>query len=105
MSSKLGGLLPHAAPMLLVDELISSTHHSAVVGVTIRDSYPFSQGEVGTWLGIELMAQSAAVLSKIRGQQQYCPYSSVYAWPAGIGGDSVGSGIPRAGNDICFRRY
>ncbi len=70
MSSKLGGLLPHAAPMLLVDELISSTHHSAVVGVTIRDSYPFSQGEVGTWLGIELMAQSAAVLSKIRGQQQ-----------------------------------
>lgn len=70
MSSKLGGLLPHAAPMLLVDELISSTHHSAVVGVTIRDSYPFSQGDIGSWLGMELMAQSAAVLSRFRNKQQ-----------------------------------
>ena len=70
MSSQLSGLLPHAAPMLLVDELISSTEHSAVIGVTIRDSYPFTQGNVGTWLGMELMAQSAAVLSKIRSQQK-----------------------------------
>ena len=70
MNSTLDGLLPHAAPMLLVDELISSTDHSVVVGVTIRDSYPFSQVDIGSWLGMELMAQSAAVLSKLRSQQQ-----------------------------------
>lgn len=69
MSSKLGSLIPHAASMLLVDELISSTDHSAVVGVTIRDSYPFSQGDIGSWLGMELMAQSAAVLSRLRSKQ------------------------------------
>ena len=70
MSSQLSGLLPHTPPMLLVDKLISSTDHSAVIGVTIREGYPFSQGEVGTWLGMELMAQSAAVLSKLRSQHQ-----------------------------------
>ena len=70
MSSKLGSLLPHATPMLLVDELISSAEHSAVVGVTIRDNYPFSQGGIGSWLGMELMAQSAAVLSRLRSKQQ-----------------------------------
>ncbi|MGV0963126.1 MAG: hypothetical protein ACOYBT_04420 [Polynucleobacter sp.] len=70
MNSKLTGLLPHALPMLLVDELISSTDDSAVVGATIRRDYPFSGDSVGTWVGLELMAQSAAVLSKLRNQQK-----------------------------------
>jgi predicted hotdog family 3-hydroxylacyl-ACP dehydratase len=69
LNSKLTGLLPHSLPMLLVDELVSSDDDSAVVRVTIRDDYPFSGGGVGTWIGLELMAQSAAVLSKLRNQQ------------------------------------
>jgi predicted hotdog family 3-hydroxylacyl-ACP dehydratase len=70
LSSKLTGLLPHVLPMLLVDELISSTDDSAVIGATIRGDYPFSVDSVGTWVGLELMAQSAAVLSKLRNQQK-----------------------------------
>ena len=70
MNSKLTELLPHALPMLLVDELISSTDDSAVVAVTIRNDYPFSGDSAGTWVGLELMAQSAAVLSKLRNQQK-----------------------------------
>jgi len=56
--------------MLLVDELVSSNDDSAVVRVTIRDDYPFSGGSVGAWVGLELIAQSAAVLSKLRNQQK-----------------------------------
>ena len=70
MSPKLAELLPHASSMLLVDELISSTDNSAVVSATIRDEYPFSVGGAGTWIGLELMAQSAAVVSKLRSHQK-----------------------------------
>ena len=69
MNSKLTGLLPHSLPMLLVDEIVSSDDDCAVVRATIRDDYPFSGSSVGTWIGLELMAQSAAVLSKLRNQQ------------------------------------
>lgn len=69
MSSKLAELLPHASLMLLVDELVSSADNSAVVSATIRGDYPFSEGSVGTWVGLELMAQSAAVVSKLRSHQ------------------------------------
>jgi O-antigen ligase len=59
-------MLPHTASMLMIDRLISSNDYSAVIETTIKDDYPFSNGVVGSWIGLELMAQSAAVVSKLR---------------------------------------
>lgn len=66
MNSELIGMLPHASSMLLVDRLVSSNDCSVVIEATIKDDYPFSNGVAGSWIGLELMAQSAAVLSRLR---------------------------------------
>ena len=66
MNSELIGMLPHASSMLLVDRLVSSSDCSIVIEATIKDDYPFTNGIVGSWIGLELMAQSAAVLSRLR---------------------------------------
>jgi len=52
--------------MLLVDRLVSSNDCSIVIEAIIKDDYPFTNGIVGSWIGLELMAQSAAVLSRLR---------------------------------------
>jgi predicted hotdog family 3-hydroxylacyl-ACP dehydratase len=52
--------------MLLLDRLISGNDCSVVVEATIKNDYPFSIGGAGSWIGLELMAQSAAVLSRLR---------------------------------------
>lgn len=66
MNSELIGMLPHASSMLLVDRLVSSSDCSIVIEAIIKDDYPFTNGIVGSWIGLELMAQSAAVLSRLR---------------------------------------
>ena len=66
MNSELIGMLPHASSMLLVDRLVSSSDCSIVIEATIKDDYPFTNGVAGSWIGLELMAQSAAVLSRLR---------------------------------------
>ncbi len=66
MNSELTGMLPHASSMLLVDRLVSSNDCSIVIEAIIKDDYPFTNGIVGSWIGLELMAQSAAVLSRLR---------------------------------------
>jgi len=66
VNSEFLGMLPHTASMLMIDRLISSNDYSAVIETTIKDDYPFSNGVVGSWIGLELMAQSAAVVSKLR---------------------------------------
>ena len=66
MNSKLTGMLRHASSMLLVDRLVSSNDYSILIEATIKDDYPFSNGVAGSWIGLELMAQSAAVLSRLR---------------------------------------
>ena len=68
MKPEVSSLLPHSSSMLLVQEIISSGDFSAVVGATIKDEYPFSVRGTGSWLGLELMAQAAAVISKLRCQ-------------------------------------
>ena len=68
MSSELEQMLPHKSSMVLVDRLISSNDHSAIVEATIKADYPFTGESVGTWVGLELMAQSAAVLAKLTKQ-------------------------------------
>lgn len=66
MNSELIGMLPHASSMLLVDRLVSSNDCSVVIEATIKADYPFSNGVAGSWIGLELMAQSASVLSRLR---------------------------------------
>lgn len=68
MTSALEQMLPHRSPMVLVDRLISSDNHSAIVEATIKDGYPFAGESIGAWVGLELMAQSAAVLAKLTKQ-------------------------------------
>ena len=70
MNSELIGMLPHASSMLLVDRLVSSNDCSVVIETTIKDDYPFSNGVAGSWIGLELMAQSAAVLSRLRNSEK-----------------------------------
>ncbi len=66
MNSELIGMLPHTSSMLLVDRLVSSNDCSVIIEATIKDDYPFSNGVPGSWVGLELMAQSAAALSRLR---------------------------------------
>jgi predicted hotdog family 3-hydroxylacyl-ACP dehydratase len=70
MNSELIGSLPHASSMLLLDRLISSNDCSVVVEATIKNDYPFSIGGAGSWIGLELMAQSAAVMSRLRNSEK-----------------------------------
>ena len=65
MISELSQMLPHSDPMILVDKLISSDKGSAVIEATIKNQYPFTSGSIGTWVGLEFMAQAAAVLAKL----------------------------------------
>lgn len=68
MTSELEQMLPHKSSMVLVDRLISNNDCSAVVEAIIKDDYPFTSGPIGTWVGLELIAQSAAILSKLTKQ-------------------------------------
>ncbi|TJZ70701.1 ApeP family dehydratase [Chitiniphilus eburneus] len=56
-------LLPHAAPMILLDRVVALTSDTIETEVVIGETSPFcEQGRVGAWVGIEYMAQSAAAL-------------------------------------------
>lgn len=64
MSFDVSKMLPHDHPMILIDQLITSDQTTAITQATIKNQYPFTSGIIGTWIGLELMAQSAAVLAK-----------------------------------------
>ncbi|MFA9440379.1 hypothetical protein ACDA63_12145 [Uliginosibacterium sp. sgz301328] len=52
-------LLPHAAPMILIDELVEVNGPDIVTRIHIRPESPFCEnGRVGAWVGIEYMAQT-----------------------------------------------
>lgn len=52
-------LLPHAAPMLLLDEVLGYDEDSVVVAVTIRPDNPFATPSgVPAHVGMEMMAQA-----------------------------------------------
>ncbi|HLO75667.1 MAG TPA: hypothetical protein VK196_04345 [Magnetospirillum sp.] len=55
-------LLPHAAPMLLLDETLSYDADAAAAAVTIRADHPFARPEgVPAHVGIEFMAQTCGI--------------------------------------------
>lgn len=54
-------VLPHAAPMILLDEIVDYTHDGLTAAVTIREDSRFIQAEgVPAYVGIEYMAQAIA---------------------------------------------
>jgi predicted hotdog family 3-hydroxylacyl-ACP dehydratase len=65
-------LLPHSGPMVLLDRVIAVDEESLCAEVRIRQNSLFcNAGGVGTWVGIEYMAQAigayAGYTAKLRG--------------------------------------
>ncbi|CAA7627915.1 3-hydroxylacyl-(Acyl carrier protein) dehydratase [Candidatus Terasakiella magnetica] len=57
-------LLPHAPPMVLLDEVLDADETGARAAVTIRSDHPFWDGEkLPAHVGIELMAQTCGVFA------------------------------------------
>ncbi|UXY15997.1 hypothetical protein N8I74_02970 [Chitiniphilus purpureus] len=64
-------LVPHAAPMCLLDTVLAIGPDWIRTGLAIRKDGPFcNDGRVGAWVGIEYMAQSAAALAGWEARQQ-----------------------------------
>ena len=65
-------LVPHAAPMLLIDEVCSADPLNLQARVAIRKNSMFYQGGVGVpaYVGIEYIAQAVAAYSGWRGKQE-----------------------------------
>ncbi len=64
-------LLPHTAPMILLDRVLHVGPETLQSEVTIRSNAPFCDGErVGGWVGIEYMAQTVAALAGWTAQQR-----------------------------------
>lgn len=67
-------LVPHAAPMLLLDRVLEHDDSRTVCSVRTEDSALFAEpsGGVPSWVGLEYMAQCAAVhgglASRARGE-------------------------------------
>ncbi len=58
---EIASLVPHGGPMLLLDRLISADADNLVAQVTIGAASQFFDGAgVGSWVGIEYMAQAIA---------------------------------------------
>lgn len=62
-------LVPHAAPMLLLDRVVAYEEKALVAEVTIGQHSPYLQAEgVPAYVGIEYMAQAVAALAGVRGR-------------------------------------
>jgi predicted hotdog family 3-hydroxylacyl-ACP dehydratase len=60
-------LVPHRAPMLLLDELVAFDERSATCALTIREDSIFAQdGRVPAWAALEYCAQCIAVYAGLR---------------------------------------
>lgn len=61
-------LLPHAAPMILLDRLLAHDSTRAVCEVTVREGMPFVQDHrVATLVSLEYMAQTVAAYAGYNG--------------------------------------
>ncbi len=69
MTTPIASLLPHAPPMLLLDELVECGIDSVTAAATIRPDHPFFDHEAGgvpCHVGIELMAQTCGAFAGLR---------------------------------------
>jgi predicted hotdog family 3-hydroxylacyl-ACP dehydratase len=65
-------LVPHAAPMVLLDKITAATNVTLSAEVTIDESSPFFAGEIEipAWWSIEYLAQGVAALAGLRRHQK-----------------------------------
>jgi len=68
-------LIPHAADMILIDEVISFGAEDIETRLTVRPGGLFNQedGSLPAWVGIELMAQSIAAYAGCQARQAGLP--------------------------------
>lgn len=66
MSYDLDKILPHRAPMVLLDEVLFSSPEKLVAKVNISEkSFGFEKDNVPGWFGVEYMAQAIAAYNGI----------------------------------------
>lgn len=73
MTYSLDTYLPHKPPMRLIDSILAVNHKQATSAVTITENnlfYDTTIKGVYAWIGIELMAQTAAAFAFFQGEQQ-----------------------------------
>lgn len=64
-------LMPHSAPMVLIDKLIDAGEDFVHTQVEIRPGIPFFENSgVPSYVGLEYMAQNIAVWSGLQSQKQ-----------------------------------
>lgn len=67
-------LVPHAAPMALLDQVERSDRDSCCASLVIRDGAPFVEASgVPGWVGIEYMAQAVGAFAGIQARQSGSP--------------------------------
>lgn len=67
-------LVPHAAPMILIDRLVSFSREQALAEVTVRADHPFATADgVPSHLGIEFMAQTCGAMTGARSKAEETP--------------------------------
>lgn len=92
-------VLPHAAPMILIDEIIEFSAEQMIAALTVPSAGLFNDaalnGDVPAWVGIEYMAQTVAAHSGWKARLAGCApsvgfllgtrkfESNVGAFPAG----------------------
>lgn len=64
-------LIPHRPPMLLLSRLLDVTHNAAQAGINIDTSSSFFIDGMGvpSWIGVEYMGQTAALIAGYQLQQ------------------------------------
>ncbi|WP_047249449.1 hotdog family protein [Chromobacterium subtsugae] len=71
---EIDSLVPHAGDMSLLDRVLSADADSVVAEVTPRLDQLFCRdGEIGSWVGIEYMAQTIGVWAGLRAKAQGRP--------------------------------
>ena len=64
-------LMPHSAPMVLIDRLVDAREDFVHTQVDIRQGIPFfDNASVPSYVGLEYMAQNIAVWSGLQSQKQ-----------------------------------
>ena len=67
LNLRITDVLPHAGPMLLLEEVLEHSPEHVVCALTIRESSQFCEGGKGVpaWVGLEYMAQTACAYSGV----------------------------------------
>ena len=64
-------LVPHSARMLLLDTVLNADHNSlTATGIVRGDNPMMHDGAIGSWVGVEFMAQAIAAFEGCRARER-----------------------------------